>query len=342
MTRFSALMVAALLAAGPAMASFTATNPGPLNSEGVWGAPENGLFTYEYAGGDFYVGDINFYGDVTSGDIDSYLSELSLAITDPLGNTAFIDGFGAAEPWVGTLGIGPLAIPGTGEIISGTAGTYTFTFYESYDDPGLDAYWENVSIELTDGIEPPPEHPWPTDILWEDFENGVPPSGWSTIANNPYTWDVDTVDPYEGTTCATCFYDEEYTGTQDEWLLTPTINTAHDDVAVGGQTQGSLYWGAGFPNDNYDVEVWIINGPDVNDGDDVYVGLLDDCWASSWVWDPFEFDLSGLYTPGEDFRVGFHYSGYDGAAGSIDAVYITPEPTSLMLLALVGVALRRR
>ncbi|MGD8452451.1 MAG: choice-of-anchor J domain-containing protein [Phycisphaerae bacterium] len=342
MTKVYALMAGALVAAAPALAGFTATAAGPINSDGLWGSAANGWFTYDYAGADFYIGDINFFGEVTSGGVGSYQSELLVGITDPLGNTAFLDGFGPASTWTGKVAVGPLTFPGLGDSIVGTAGTYTFTFCETYDDVGLDAFWENLSIELADGVEPPPAHPWPTDLLWEDFEAGVPPTGWSAVTNNPFTWEADVYDPYEGLSSATCFFDEDNTGSQDEWLITPVINTMHADVAVGGQTRGSLYWGGGEPNDNYDVEVWIVNGADVNDGDDVYVGLLDDCWEDSWVWSPFEYDLSGLYAPGVDFRVGFRYAGSNGAAGSIDAVYITPEPASLVLLALAGLALRRR
>ena len=54
-----------LLAFAPAaFAGFTVSETGPFDSNGDAGSDLNGTFTYEYTGGDFYVGDIIFSGDV--------------------------------------------------------------------------------------------------------------------------------------------------------------------------------------------------------------------------------------------------------------------------------------
>ena len=62
-------------------------------------------------------------------------------------------------------------------------------------------------------------------ILWEDFEGGVvPPAGWTAVVNNAFTWEIDDYNPFEGSYYASCFYDEDYTGTQDEWIISPLLD----------------------------------------------------------------------------------------------------------------------
>ena len=136
-----------LLAASPAMAGFTATGVGPYDSNGGQDdAVLNGSFTYAYGGPDFYVGDLIFSGDVTSGDIGSYLTELVVQIEDPSGDSAWFFPFASGNDWTGTQSAGPLTISGAGEYLAGTAGTYVFSFWEDYDDTSadstlVDAYW---------------------------------------------------------------------------------------------------------------------------------------------------------------------------------------------------------
>jgi hypothetical protein len=147
-------LVAVLLAA-PALAGFTATDPGPLASDHAFGTAGNGFFTFDYTGAAFPVGSIIFEGDLTSGGVGSYLSEARLALTNPTG----IDGFiqpATGTTWTGTQHIGPITITG-GHTLWGdlSVGTWRFEFFESYDDSGVDATWTNVSFIFQDWTPPP-------------------------------------------------------------------------------------------------------------------------------------------------------------------------------------------
>ncbi len=96
-----------------------------------------------------------------------------------------------------------------------------------------------------------------TEILWEGFEGGVvPPTDWTAIVNNPYTWEIDSYNPYEGTYNASCFYDPAL-GTQDEWLVSSEIDlTGKTDWKLEFVWMSSYYWGVD-PYDNYDLVVQI-------------------------------------------------------------------------------------
>ncbi|MBN2447034.1 MAG: PEP-CTERM sorting domain-containing protein [Phycisphaerae bacterium] len=342
MRKLISISMVGLLLTAQATAGFSVFETGPINSVGYQGDAGNGVFSYNYAGADFVPGTLVFSGDALSGDVGSWLSELSFAVTNPAGQTGTISGFGASSSWTGTTAIGPLTIGGLNNVFTGTSvGTWTFEAFESYDDSGTDAIWSNLSFDIADYVVPTPNQ-WPGEV--EDFETGVPPAGWTSIANNAETWQTGTT-AYDGVQSAVCFYDSTYSGTQDEWMLSP-MATATAGMNLSGQTMGSIYWGTptsqGGTFDNYDVEAWIIRGGVVGDGDDTLIGTLDDNWAASYEWAGFSYDLDGMLALGEDFQIGFRYYGYDGAQGNIDAVLLTPEPASLFLLGLVGFALRRR
>ncbi|MDF1544987.1 MAG: GEVED domain-containing protein [bacterium] len=160
------------------------------------------------------------------------------------------------------------------------------------------------------------------DLLSEGFEGGlVPPTGWTNTVNNPYTWESDSYAPYEGTYYASCFYDESYSGTQDEWLISPSI-----DLTSGGSAwtlsffwQGSYYWSVD-PNPNCDLEVYFST-----DGGATWIGPV---WDENgigvfdnWVWYNTTLPLTA-YLGETDFKFAFRYAGYDGAQFSIDAITI--------------------
>jgi hypothetical protein len=156
-------------------------------------------------------------------------------------------------------------------------------------------------------------------VLSEGFEGTVPPAGWTAVVNNPYTWVVDNYDPYAGSQNASCFYDETYSGTQDEWIVSPQL-VMSGPVTLAGYSLGSYYWGVD-PYENYDLEAWVIIGAGVNDGDDILLGQIDtDTWpTTNWVWTPFTYNFTA---PGTPFRIGFRYYGYDGAQASLDAITV--------------------
>jgi hypothetical protein len=160
-------------------------------------------------------------------------------------------------------------------------------------------------------------------VLTEGFEGGVvPPAGWSAeVVNAGFTWKLADFNPFEGIYNADVEYDPALVP-QDEWLLSPSVQLI-GSATVSGQSNGSPFWGGGFPNDNYDVEVWAIVGTGVNDGDDILIGLVDPTWgddtAPAFQWVPFSFTFTA---PAQPFRLGFRYVGIDGAQGSIDAIVL--------------------
>ncbi|MBN1514315.1 MAG: PEP-CTERM sorting domain-containing protein [Phycisphaerae bacterium] len=151
-------LMAVLALAAPAMAGFTATNAGPLDSNGAAGDATNGVFTYNYAGADFVPGTLTFSGTATSGGITSYLSELRWQITNPALEVGISPELTTGTSWTGAQAIGPVTFTGLNNVFTGTSvGTWEFRAFESYDDsysnPALvDATWTNVSFEIQDYV----------------------------------------------------------------------------------------------------------------------------------------------------------------------------------------------
>jgi len=298
--------------------------------------------------GGYTLGNIDWSGFASTINAGTYGSELTLDLTGP----------GAFGTQTIALGSGSTYSPGAAfsgitnafSNIADPVGTWTFDFYESYDDGGdglADANWDNIDFGFYDYVAPTP-NPWPGT---EDFENGVPPLGGWTVTcvdgsghTGTDTWYQETYSPPEGLAYASVQYDSGMIA-QQELLLSPTA-TAVAGMTLDGLTNGSIYWGTpagqGGTYDNYDGEVWIIRGGAYGGGDDTYVGLLDDFWVSDWTWETFFFDLNPLLTPGEDFQIGFIYDGYDGAQLGLDAVTLTPEPSTLALLGFGALAMLRR
>ncbi len=156
-------------------------------------------------------------------------------------------------------------------------------------------------------------------IFFEGFEGGVvPPTGWTTIVTgNPYAWEIDNYAPYEGAWNTTCLYDDTYTGTQDEWIVSPTIDLSAGTYALDFWWNGSYYWSVD-PYDNCELEVWI----STDDGASWLVQLWgEDNFGEflNWEWNNTVLDLSAF--AGEStVKFGFRYFGYDGAQMSLDAI----------------------
>jgi hypothetical protein len=155
-----------------------------------------------------------------------------------------------------------------------------------------------------------------TELFFEGFNDVVPPTGWTTIVNNAYTWEFDDYNPYEGAGNATCLYDQDYTGPQDEWLISPTIDLTGGPWVLDFAWMMSYYWGVD-PYDNYDIFVMVSTDDGAN-------------WTQVWT-DPTEsFTSYDWYTAQVDlspytsstFKVAFVYQGYDGAQGGFDAMSI--------------------
>jgi len=89
---------------------------------------------------------------------------------------------------------------------------------------------------------------------------------------------------------------------------------------------GSLTWGV-TPNDNYDINVWLVAG-DLGGSDDVLLGTCDDDWITTWVWAQSTFTLPTTL-PAGDLRVGIQYVGTDGAQANIDDIVLPGTPDVL-------------
>jgi hypothetical protein len=159
----------------------------------------------------------------------------------------------------------------------------------------------------------------PVCDTFEGFEAGVmPPDGWELISTHAgdETWYINDYNPHSGTYFASCLYDP-YLIPQDEVLISPECNNPQ---SLTFWSFGSLYWGGGDPYDNYDVEIWLVKGDwDAGTVDDIYIGKADDDWVASFVWAESTFDLSSSTGT---YRIGFRYTGVDGAQAALDDICI--------------------
>lgn len=189
----------------------------------------------------------------------------------------------------------------------------TSTVIQAAGDAPIDARVAPAQI----GFSAPIYTPANPDILMDEgFEGGVvPPAGWTQIVNNTVeTWGVDDYSPHSGDFYANVLYDYD----QDEWLLSPEL--ALSEGTLSFWSYGSLDW-CRDTNDNCDLNVWIVVGPEVDDGDDIYVGTADDDWVANWTWAQSVFDLTPLL-PGGPVRIGFQYWGDDGAEAALDDILL--------------------
>ena len=160
----------------------------------------------------------------------------------------------------------------------------------------------------------------PFSEVAEGFEAGsVPPADWTGIYTIPaWSWMAAGGSAHSGQVFAYCSWAPGY-WPQNEWLITPEFNIG-GPVTVAGWTIGSYYY-AVSPEENYDVEAWIIIGPDVNDGDDILLGQIDqDTWTSDWTWTPFSYQYNA--SASIPFRVAFRYVGAGGADAGLDDITI--------------------
>jgi uncharacterized repeat protein (TIGR01451 family) len=198
---------------------------------------------------------------------------------------------------------------------------------------GNDCHIDDVTIAVApaycmpDPIYDPIEHeltyegPLPASGIGaagEGFEAGkMPPAGWALVQNNPNeTWQVDTFSPHSGTYYATCLYDEALL-LQNEWMLSPVLEGLTGGEAVSLWSMGSVYWGV-TPNDNYDLNVWLVVGAP-GGADDVLLGKADDDWVTNWIYAESSYNLPATL-PAGDLRIGIQYYGMDGAQAGVDDI----------------------
>lgn len=159
------------------------------------------------------------------------------------------------------------------------------------------------------------------NILSEGFESGViPPSNWFLEQSNlNASWSINTVGPHSGSYFADVIYDPALLD-QDEVLL--TMELIMDTAILSFYSKGNLYW-CRDTFDNCDLEVWLVPGEwDGGTGDDIYVGKADDDWSATWEWALSSFDLITLLPLNKPVRIGFRYTGNDGAQIGLDNIEI--------------------
>jgi hypothetical protein len=148
------------------------------------------------------------------------------------------------------------------------------------------------------------------------------------VINNSKTWEIDTEAPHSGTYLAHVLYDFD----QNEWLLSPEVQLSEGLLTFW--SFGSLYW-CKNNYDNCDLNVWLVVD-EIGGGDDILVGKADDDWENPWTWTQSAFDLEDKL-PGVPVRIGFQYTGDDGAeiglddisldgSGGIDIPWVVVEP----------------
>ena len=154
-------------------------------------------------------------------------------------------------------------------------------------------------------------------IVDEGFETAVPPPGWIVVATHPPndTWYQFDGAPHSGAFSAAVVWDDQLQ--QDEWLLTPQI--VLESGTLSFWSNGSPTWCRDGASDACDLEVWLIIGC-AGDGDDILIGIADSDWAGEFVWSQSVFVLDS-YLPLQA-RIGFRYSGLDGAAVGLDDVVL--------------------
>ncbi|MFZ2875749.1 MAG: hypothetical protein WAZ94_14840 [Phycisphaerales bacterium] len=141
--KFTCSVVALLALAGAANAQFVATNAGPLTSDGPIGAAGNGTFGATYSGAGTIFGSVDFTGDLTSGDIGSYLSEARWNFKNLNTGAASAFQFASGATWTGTVNVAA----NRGMFLWASSGdNFSFEAFESYNDSGTDASWSNVSF----------------------------------------------------------------------------------------------------------------------------------------------------------------------------------------------------
>src|SRR5215831_14952873 len=119
-------------------------------SDGPNGSAQNQVATGSLVNA-YPVARIRVNGTLVSGGVNSYESEARILVTPPNGPAFTIQPFSQAVPF------GDVSTPAGGYVYDlppgfpNSHGTWTFRFYESFDDPGIDATWQTISFSLDDG-----------------------------------------------------------------------------------------------------------------------------------------------------------------------------------------------
>jgi len=288
---------------------FSAGAAGPFDSAGAIGDAGNGSFSFNYAGAAFSVGDIVFEGDLTDGGVGTWGSEAAVAVTNPGGVVGTV-ALGSGTTFAGTVHVGPNAISGGGALWgNNVVGNWNFEFFETFDDAGIDATWNNVSFGFYDFAAPPP----PASTF---------------IGVNPSTTVVDEILPSE-----VLWYSFDVTGGAgaQPWSI---------------DTLGSTNTGGSFGDDDTELGLYDADGNLIasNDDEDFGAGILTSLIDSNTVGNladgTYYIAVGNFNTV---YGAGFAADSTSTAQGtSVLNVNFVPAPSSVALLGLGGLAAIRR
>lgn len=159
-------------------------------------------------------------------------------------------------------------------------------------------------------------------LLNENFQTGTLPATWTVQQTNAAeTWHVEDLGTSDFR--ATVNYDEAL-GSQDEKLITPSLDLSGTTAFSLKAKIGLSYYWAVNPNNNYDAfikvstdngvtwtQVWSENN----------LGVF-----TNWIMNPVTVSLSA-YTGNANVKIAFQYVGSDGAALYLDDVIVEAAPT---------------
>ncbi len=167
--------------------------------------------------------------------------------------------------------------------------------------------------------------PFEVAALEESFEDPVfPPPGWNLQtagAPIPYTWHRTTDTLYVKSGLGAALVQGNYSGTIDEWLITPALTISANDRAVKFQWAGSRYWAGGVDaqccirtvGSTECAELW---------------ALSSEPQADPFIYRDRTIDISQWI--GETVQLAFRVTGTNGAGFALDDIEVGDfEPTSV-------------
>lgn len=296
---------------------FSASAAGPFNSAGDVGNPNNGSFTFNYAGAAFTVGDIVFSGNLTDGGIGTWGSEASVAVTNPSGIQGFV-ALGSGTTFAGTVAVGPNTITGGGGLWGNdVVGNWTFEFFETFDDP----FGDPTAPDQVDAI-------W-TDVNFDFFASGpvMPPSA-TDVGVNPNTM---ALEPIAAAQVLWYSFDVAGGAGANPWSIS---------------TAGSTNTGGSFGDDDTEIGLYdaagnlIASNDDEDFGADILTSLLDSATVGALADGTYYLAVGNFNT---EFAAGFGATSTSTAVGDSKVTFsFVPAPASAALLGLGGLAAIRR
>jgi hypothetical protein len=164
------------------------------------------------------------------------------------------------------------------------------------------------------------------NLLNENFEGTTfPPTGWTktNIASSPvFQWKRDNLSPHTGTWGARIEYSPN---SQNEWLISPSINLTTLNVPVMEfWWNTSYYWGVS-PNNNFDFNIKV----STNGGSSWTIIWTEDSAGSFESWEYYKKEIIlTQFQSATDFKVAFQYIGADGGDLYIDDIKIGEMPVN--------------